>query len=74
MNIQSTIALRSATQALVKVLDLMNELDEDDFREVVLFVREQEKSIKNVQVNIERGNLFMTLYFVRELLEQASRK
>jgi hypothetical protein len=69
INIQSKIALQSMNRLLVQYLELANKIPEEDWKKIVLASQKQSQSIKGVTDNIQRGNLFMVLFFVRELIE-----
>ena len=69
MNIQSKILLRSVIRQLVIALELLNKLPEDDFRELVKTARAKRSQIKGILDNAGRGNIFMMIFFIRELIE-----
>ena len=69
MNIQSKILLRSVIRQLVIALELLNKLPEDDFRELVKTARTKRSQIKGILDNAGRGNIFMMIFFIRELIE-----
>jgi hypothetical protein len=69
MNVQSIILLRSVIRQLVITLELLNKIPEDDFRELVKTARTKKSAIKGVLDNAGRGNLFMMIFFIRELIE-----
>ena len=74
MNIQSVILLKTAIRLLVQALEILNKIPENDYREIVLLSQKEAKYIKGVTDNITRGNLFMTIFFLREILESVSSK
>lgn len=74
MNIQSIILLKTVIRLLVQALEVLNKIPENDYREVVLLSQKETKYIKGVKDNIERGNLFMTIFFLREILESVTNK
>jgi hypothetical protein len=74
MNIQSIILLKTAIRLLVQALEILNKIPENDYREIVIFSQKETKYIKGVTDNITRGNLFMTIFFLREILESVSNK
>jgi hypothetical protein len=69
MNVQSKILLRSVIRQLVIALDLLNKMPEDDFRELVKTSKAKKSSIKGILDNAGRGNIFMMIFFIRELVE-----
>ncbi len=69
MNVQSKILLRSVIRQLVIALELLNKMPEDDFRELVKTARTNKSNIKGVLDNAGRGNIFMMIFFIRELIE-----
>ena len=69
MNAQSKILLRSVIRQLVIALELLNKMPEDDFRELVKTVKTKKADIKGVLDNAGRGNIFMMMFFIRELIE-----
>jgi hypothetical protein len=69
MNAQSKILLRSVIRQLVIGLELLNKMPEDDFRELVKKAKTKKTSIKGILDNAGRGNIFMIMFFIRELIE-----
>ncbi len=69
INLKSKELLNSMNDLLVKYLDLANRIPEDDWKKIVLASQRQDRNIKGVMDNISRGNLFMVLFFVRELIQ-----
>ena len=69
MNVQSKILLRSVIRQLVIALELLNKMPEDDFRELVKTAKTKKSAIKGVLDNAGRGNIFMLMFFIRELIE-----
>ena len=65
----SVILLRSMIRLLVQYLKLANKIDEDVFREIILQTQKHKHFIKSVMDNAERGNIFMMIFFIRELIE-----
>jgi hypothetical protein len=59
---------------MVQALEILNKIPENDYREIVIFSQKETKYIKGVTDNITRGNLFMTIFFLREMLESVSNK
>jgi hypothetical protein len=69
VNIKSKFLLISMKQKLMEYLELANKIPEDDFRRIVLSAQRQKKYLKNITDNVERGNIFMMEFFIRELIE-----
>ena len=69
MNVQSKILLRSVIRQLVIGLELLNKMPEDDFRELVKAAKTKKSPIKGILDNAGRGNVFMMMFFIRELVE-----
>ena len=69
MNVQSKILLRSVIRQLVIALEFLNKMPEDDFRELVQVTKNKKTQIKGILDNAGRGNIFMMMFFIRELIE-----
>lgn len=69
MNAQSKILLRSVLHQLVIGLQLLNKMPENEFRELVKTAKTKKSDIKGILDNAVRGNIFMTVFFIRELIE-----
>ena len=69
MHIQSKILLRSVIRQLVIALELLNKIPENDFRELVKTAKTKKSDIKGILDNVGRGNIFMIIFFIRELIE-----
>jgi hypothetical protein len=69
MNVQSKILLRSIIRHLVQSLELLNTIDEKDYAEIVKKAKLQKNNVKGVLDNAGRGNIFMMIFFIRELIE-----
>ena len=69
MNNQSRNLLRSVIRHLVTALEILNTIEEKDYADIVKAAKRAEKDVKGVRDNVERGNLFMTIFFVREVIE-----
>jgi hypothetical protein len=69
MNVQSKLLLRSVIRQLVIALELLNKMPEDDFRERVKIAKTKKSDIKGILDNAGRGNIFMMMFFIRELIE-----
>ena len=71
MNVQSKILLRSVIRQLVIALELLNKMPENDFRELVKTAKTKKSVIKGILDNAGRGNVFMIMFFIRELIESS---
>jgi hypothetical protein len=69
MNNQTKNLLRSVIRHLVTALEILNNIEEKDYADIVKTAKTAEKDVKGVRDNVERGNLFMTIFFVREVIE-----
>ena len=69
MNVQSKILLRSVIRQLVIALELLNKIEEKDFAELVKKAKTKKANIKGIMDNAGRGNIFMMIFFIRELIE-----
>jgi hypothetical protein len=69
MNVQSKILLRSVMRQLVIALELLNKMPQDDFRELVKAAKTKKSDIKGILDNTGRGNIFMIIFFISELIE-----
>lgn len=69
MDIKSLLLLKSVVRKLIEAMEILNKIDEKDYREIVLKAQKDEKNIKGVRDSIERGNLFMVAFFLREVIE-----
>lgn len=72
MNIQTRVLLNSMIRLLVQYLEVADKIPDEDFKELVLRTQKHKRYIKNVMDNVERGNLFMTVFFLRELIESVN--
>lgn len=69
MNVQSKILLHSVMRQLVTAVDLLNKIPEEDFRELVKTAKTKKSDIKGILDNAGGGNIFMIIFFTRELIE-----
>ncbi len=69
MNVRSRIQLRSVIRLLVQSLELLNKIDEKDYSEIVKKAKVQKSNIKGILDNAGRGNIFMMIFFIKELIE-----
>lgn len=74
LNVKSKTNLIRVKLLLVESMKLLNNISEEDFKEVVLFSQKQKKILENIQKSVFRGNLFMILFFYRELIEEILNK
>ncbi len=69
IDINSKILLRSVIRKLIEAMELLSKISEEDWRTVVLAAQKRKDCLKGIRDNLERGNLFMMLFFIRELIE-----
>jgi nitrogen regulatory protein PII len=69
MKSNSIVLLMSVIRLLIQGMELLNKIPENDYREVVLSSQKRKDCIKGIVDNAQRGNIFMVLFFTRELLE-----
>ena len=69
MEINSNILLRNVARQAGVLIELMDKIPDEDFKEISMMVRKREKHIKSIQDSIANGNLFMCGFFLKELLE-----
>ena len=69
LEVKSKMSLVRMKRLIMDYLEIANSIPEKDFRLIVLASQKQKKYIKNIHDNVERGNLFMMLFFIRELIE-----
>jgi hypothetical protein len=50
-------------------LEFLNKMPEDDFRELVRIAETKRSNLKGILDNAGRGNIFMMIFFIRELIE-----
>lgn len=69
LDVKTKMSLVRIKALLADNLEILNGINEDDFKRIVLFSQNQKKILQNIHANTERGNIFMLLFFVRELVE-----
>lgn len=69
INVKTRMNLRKMNQLLVQYLEIANTIPEDDWKKIVLVSQKKRGHLRKIIENSERGNLFMILFFVRELIE-----
>ena len=69
LDVKSKMSLIRMKRLIMDYLEVCNSISENDFRVVVLASQKKKKYLKNIHDNVERGNLFMMLFFIRELIE-----
>ena len=69
VDVKTKIGLGRMKKLIMDYLEVCNSISEKDFRVIVLACQKQKKYLKNIHDNVERGNLFMMLFFIRELIE-----
>jgi hypothetical protein len=69
VSLHSKVLLISMSRFLVQFMELANKIPEEDYKKIVMIAQKLEKSKKAVKDNLERGNLFMMGFFLREMIE-----
>jgi len=69
LDVKTKMSLVRMKKLIMDYLEVANSISEKDFRAIVLASQKQKKYLKNIHDNVERGNLFMMLFFIRELIE-----
>ena len=69
INVKTRMNLRKMNQLLIQYLEVANTIPENDWKQIVLVSQKKKSHLKKILENTERGNLFMILFFVRELIE-----
>jgi len=69
INVKTRMNLRKMNQLLIQYLEVANTIPENDWKQIVLVSQKKKTHLKKILENTERGNLFMILFFVRELIE-----
>jgi len=69
INIKTKMSLMKMNQLIINYLEIANSIPEDDWKKIILVSQKKHTHLKHILENTERGNLFMILFFVRELIE-----
>ena len=69
INIKTKMSLMKMNQLIINYLEIANSIPEDDWKKIILVSQKKKTHLKKILENTERGNLFMILFFVRELIE-----
>jgi hypothetical protein len=72
MKLKTTLKLASASRQLVVVLEILNEISEAEYREVVRVARSKKEHIGKIAFSAENGNVFMVTVRLRDLIEAVS--
>jgi hypothetical protein len=56
-------------QKLVMSMETLNVIDEKEYAKIVKNALKHSQCIKGVQDNLNRGNIFMVIFFLREWIE-----
>ena len=67
--VYSKVLLKAVIRRLIDAMAILNKIDEEDYGRFVKACQKQAGCIKGIKDNAERGNIFMVLFFVRELIE-----
>ena len=68
-NINSKVLLIQMSRFLIQFMELANRIDEEDYKTIVLIAQKMDKSKKGVRDHLERANLFMRRFFLRQMIE-----
>src|SRR5215213_1230065 len=71
IDIRSKVLLITMSKFLVQFMEVANKIPEEDYKVIVLTAQKMVTSKKGVRDNLERGNLFMMGFFLREIIECA---
>lgn len=74
MKPKTMLLLVSASQHLMRAMEVLNEIPEKEYHHMVKIAREQKKEIKNICFSAELGGLFMVVFRVREWLESIAKE
>ena len=69
VQLQSKVLLITMSRFLIQFMEVANKIPEEDYKKIVMIAQRLEKSKKGVRDNLERGNLFMMGFFLREMIE-----
>ena len=69
VKINSKVLFIQMSRFLVQFMELANRTSEENYKTIVLTAQKMDKSKKGVKDNLERGNLFMMGFFLREMIE-----
>ena len=69
VHINSKVLSITMSRFLVQFMEVANKIPEDDYKKIVQIAQKLEKPKKGVRDNLERGNLFMMGFFLKEMIE-----
>ena len=69
IHIENRVSLSSINRLLVQCMEIANKIEDKDFLTISLHAQKRKGHLKNIKDNVDRGNVFMMLFFIRELLE-----
>lgn len=69
LHIQTKILIRLVIQQLTICIETANKIDDRESRLIVSKIVAQKRNVKNVLDNIARGNIWLTLFYLKEILE-----
>lgn len=70
MNHPSKMLLKSACHYLLMALEVLNMLDDEYYRELIMKCRTKPRQLRHIAINAERGSAWMTIFFLLELLDE----
>jgi hypothetical protein len=69
VTIRSKVLLITMSRFLVQFMEVANKIPEEDYKKIVMIAQKLEKPKKGMKDNVDRGNLFMMGFFLREIIE-----
>lgn len=69
LQLNSKVLLITMSRFPVQFMEVANKIPEEDYKKIVIIAQKLEKPKKGVKHNLERGNLFMMGFFLREMIE-----
>lgn len=71
LDVQTKLMIRSWIRLLAQLLEMGNVIPDEEALKLLPIVKAQEKNVRYVSENLGRGNVWMAIYFLKEILEQA---
>lgn len=69
MNSKTVPLLRSINRHLYQILELINEIEEHDYVEIIMKAQKM-KQTRHICENARRGSTFLVTFFLLELLDE----
>jgi len=70
MNTEARNLVKNVNHHLLQSLEVLNKIDDDNYRELVMKCRTKKQSLKRICENAERGSPFLTIFFLLEMLSE----